>query len=217
MFKGKDKSFNEDEKTIRPRDNSVEIRFFGPWGIEMPTSGHQIELASSEGSQINIGILICGQVILYIRRLGESIEEVLDIDLGSARDDDLQPRCLCGYIGQGPQETWATLRIATLVQCVNNKDESVLRVARKGADEIKEGRAFHRFRSEFWVLAEVFCNNGPKWGEVYGEFVDERGEDVYGLAQIRVVPPAEKRSSKLVSLVKACADRMGQRGFSDSG
>ena len=47
--------------------------------------------------------------------------------------------------------------------------------------------------------------------------MDESGKNVYGLAQIRVVPLAEKRSSKVVSLVKACANRMGQRGFSDSG
>jgi len=56
---------------------------------------------------------------------------------------------------------------------------------------------------------KVFCYNGPKWGEMYGEFVDESGEDVYGLTQIQVVPPAEKRSSKVVLLVKACANRMG--------
>ena len=101
------------------------------------------------------------------------------------------------------------MSIATLVKCVNDKDEGVLRVARKGADEIKEERAFHRLWSKFWVVAKVFCNNGPKWGEVYREFMDESGEDVHGFAQIRVIPPAEKRSSKVVSLVKACADRMG--------
>ncbi len=101
------------------------------------------------------------------------------------------------------------MSIATLVKCVNNKDESVLRVARKGADEIKEKRAFHRLPSEFRVFAKVFCYNRPKWGKVYGEFVDESGEDVHGLAQIRVVPPAEKGSSKVVSLMKPCTDRMG--------
>ena len=68
---------------------------------------------------------------------------MLDIDFGSACDDDLQPRCLCSCIGQGLQETWATLSIATLVKRVNDKDESVLRVARKGADEINEKRGFH--------------------------------------------------------------------------
>ena len=63
MLKGKDKSLDEDEKTVRPRDNFVEIRFFGPRGVEIPTRGHQIELASGEGSQISSGILIRGQVI----------------------------------------------------------------------------------------------------------------------------------------------------------
>ena len=134
---------------------------------------------------------------------------MLDIDFGSARDDDLQPQSLCGCIGEDLQETRATLSIATFVKCVNDKDESVLRVARKGADEIKEERAFHRLRSQVWVITKVFCYNGSKRGEEFGEFVDESGEDAYGLAQIRVVPPAEKRSSKVVSLVKVCADRMG--------
>ena len=131
---------------------------------------------------------------------------MLYIDFGSARDDDPQPRSLCGCIGQDLQETWATLSIATFVKCVNNKDESVLRVARKGADEINEKSALHCFRSKRWVLSKVFCNNGPKRGEAYGEFVNESGEDVSGAAQIRVVPPAEKGSSKVVLLVKACAN-----------
>ena len=56
---------------------------------------------------------------------------------------------------------------------------------------------------------KVFCYNSSKWGKEYGEFVDESRKDVYRLAQIRVVPPAEKGSSKLVSLVEGCTDRMG--------
>ena len=175
----------------------------------MPTCGHQIELASGEGSQVITGIAIGGQVISNIRELGESIKETLDIDFGSARDDDLQPRSLCSCIGQDLQETWATLSIATLVKCVNNKDESALRVARKGADEINEERAFHRLQSEVWIVAKVFCYNGSKRGKEYGKFVDESRKDVHGIAQIRVVPPAEKGSSKVVSLMKACTDRMG--------
>src|SRR5258706_14870353 len=109
---------------------------------------------------------------------------------------------------------WATFNIATLVKCVDDKDESVLRVARKGTDEIKEEGAFQRLRSKFRVVTKVFCYNSSKRRKVYGEFVDKSGEDVYGLAQIRVVPPAEKSCSKVVSLVKACADRMGQQRFS---
>src|SRR5258706_11862966 len=134
---------------------------------------------------------------------------MLDIDLGSAHDDDLQPRSLCDCIDQDLQETWATFSITTLVKCVNDKDESVLRGARKGADEIKEERAFHRLRSKVWVIAKVLCYNCPKRWEDDGEFVDESRKDVYGLAQIWVVPLTEKSCSKVVSLMKACADRMG--------
>jgi len=133
---------------------------------------------------------------------------MLDIDFGSARDDNLEPWGLCGCIGQDPQETWAAPMVTTLVKRVNNKDESVIWVARKGADEIKEESAVHRLRSKVWVLAKVFCYNGPERGEEYGEFVDESREDVSGLTQIWVVPPAEEGSSKLFSLMKACTDRM---------
>ena len=133
---------------------------------------------------------------------------MLDIDFGSAGDDNLQPRCLCGGIGQDLQEPWATPSIATLVECVNDEGESVLGAARKGANEIKEDRALHRLGSKVWVVEKVFCYDGSKRGKEYGEFVDECGEDVYGIAQFRVVPPTEKRSSEVVSLVKACADRM---------
>ena len=133
---------------------------------------------------------------------------MLDIDFGSAGDNNLQPRSLCGCIGQGLQEMWATLSIAALVKCVNNKNESVLRVARKGADEIKEEGAFYRLQGEVWVIAKVFRYNGSKGRKEYGKFVDESRKDIYGLAQIRVVPPAEKGSSKVVPLVKACTDRV---------
>ena len=134
---------------------------------------------------------------------------MLDIDFGSACHDNLEPRGLCGCIGQDLQETWATPRVTTLVKRVNNKDESVLRVARKGADEIKEERAFYRLWSKVRVLAKVFRYNRSEGREEYGEFVDECGEDVPGHAQIRVVSPTEKCASKVVSLMKACTDRMG--------
>src|SRR5258706_15899880 len=97
---------------------------------------------------------------------------MLDINFGSTRDDDLQPRSLCGCIGQGLQKTWAAFSIATLIECIDDKDESVLGVTRKGADAIKEERAFQRLRSKFWVIAKVLCYNGSKRGEVYGEFMD---------------------------------------------
>ena len=101
------------------------------------------------------------------------------------------------------------MSVSTLVKCVNNKDESVLRVVRKGAKEIKEERTFHRLRSEIWVVVKVLCYSCSKGRKEYGELVDESWKDVFGLAQIRVVPPAEKGSSKVISLVKACTDRMG--------
>ena len=131
---------------------------------------------------------------------------MLDIGFGSAGDDNLQPWGLRGCIGQGLQDTWATSRVATLVKCVNDKDESVHRVARKGADEIKEVRAFHRVWSKVWVVAKVFCYNGSKRREEYCEPVDESGKDVHVVAQTWVVPLAEEGSSKVVSLVKVCAD-----------
>src|SRR5258706_11709750 len=134
---------------------------------------------------------------------------MLDIELGSAGNDNFQPRCLCGCIGQNLQEKWAALSVAALVECVNDKDESVLWVVRKGADEIKEESTFHRLRSNVWVAVKVPCYNGSERGEDYGELVDESWKNVYGLAQIQVVPPAEKGTSKVVSLVKTCTDRMG--------
>src|SRR5258706_693108 len=59
----KNKSLNEDEKAIRPRDNSVKIQCFGPWLVEVPNQGHRIELTSGEGLQIGTGILTCGQIM----------------------------------------------------------------------------------------------------------------------------------------------------------
>ena len=141
---------------------------------------------------------------------------MLDIDFGPASDDNLQPRGLCGRISQDLQETRATSSVATLIKCVDDKGESVVRVVWKGAEEIKEKSALHRLWSKVWVVPKVFCYNCAERGKDYGEFVNESGKDVYGLAQIWVVPPTEKRSSKVVSLVKVCTDRMGQRRFSDS-
>ena len=99
--------------------------------------------------------------------------------------------------------------VAALVKSVNDKDESAFRVVRKGAEEVKKERAFHRLRSKVWVVAKVLCYKGPKGREEDGEFVDESRKDVYGLAQIWVASPAEKGSGKVVSLVKDCTDRMG--------
>src|SRR5258706_11063952 len=134
---------------------------------------------------------------------------MLDIDFGSAGEDNLQPLGLCGCIGQDLQETWATSSVATLIKCVDDKDKRVVRVVWKGVDEIKEESAFHQLRSKIWIAAKVFCYNCLERGKDYGEFVNESREDVYGLAQNWVVPPTEKCSSKVVSLVMGCTDRVG--------
>ena len=57
-------------------------------------------------------------------------------------------------------------------------------VARKGADELKEERALHRFWSWVWVATEVFCYNCSKQGENYGEFVNESRKDVMGSLEL---------------------------------
>jgi len=141
----------------------------------------------------------------------------VDIEFGPAGDDNLEPGSVCSCIGQDLQEAWAISSGATLVESVNDKDEGVLRLDRKGANEIKEEGRFHRLRSQVWVVTKVLRHDGSKRREEYGEFVDKRWKNVGGLAQRRVVPPTKKGSSKLVSLVEVCADGMGQRRFPDSG
>jgi len=63
--------------------------------------------------------------------------------------------------------------------------------------------------ARYSALGLVTAAHGRAMCSEYCEFVDESRKDVQGLAQIRVVPPAEKGTSKVVPLVKACADRMG--------
>ena len=131
---------------------------------------------------------------------------MLNIDFGSASDNNLQPWSLCGCIGQDPQETWVTQSVATFVECINDKDKSVLQVVRKGADEVKEESAIHQLQSKVWVVTKVFCYNGSKRREEHCEHMDESGKDIFGLAQIWVVPLAEKGTSKVVSFIKVCTD-----------
>ena len=78
-----------------------------------------------------------------MRRPGGSIKEALDIDFGSTGDDNLKPRSLYGCIGQNLQDVSTTLGGATLVKGINDKDESTVWVARKGADEIKDESVLH--------------------------------------------------------------------------
>ena len=134
------------------------------------------------------------------------IEETLDIGFGSASDDNLEPRNLCSGIGQGSQDTWATFIVATLVECINHKNECVIWMARKGTEEAKEKRAIDQLWSEVRVVMETLCYNGSQRGDDHGEFVDESRKDVDRFAQFWVISPAEKGSSKVVSFVESFAD-----------
>ena len=63
----------------------------------------------------------------------------------------------------------------------------------------------------------MFRYNASKRGEDYSQFVDESRKDISGLIQVWVISPAEKRSSKLLSIVESFRYRMGQRRLADSG
>ena len=152
-----------------------------------------------------------------MRWKGGSVEETLDIDFGSTGDDDLEPRSLCSCIGQDLQDAWTAPVVPTFVERIDNKDKTTLGGARQFADEVKEKGVLHRLRCQVWVVAKRLCHDAPKGGEDYGKFVNEGRKDISGLAQIRVVPPAEKRSTKLLPIMKVCTDRMSQRCFADSG
>src|SRR5258708_29843392 len=132
---------------------------------------------------------------------GGSIKEMLNIGFRYTRDDNFEPRSMCSRVGQILQEDRTILRIATLVECINDKDESVFRVARKGADEIKEEKILPQLRCQVWVIAQTVCHNLSKRREYPREFVDESWKDISGLAQVRVIPLAEKGSSKVASIV----------------
>ena len=108
------------------------------------------------------------------------IKETLDISFSSAGDDDLEPQNLCSSISQGPQDTWATFIISTLVKCINDKNECVIWVARKGAEEAKEKRAIDQPWSEVWVAIEMLCYNGSKRWDDHGKFMNESWQDVDG-------------------------------------
>jgi len=113
-----------------------------------------------------------------MRQLGESIEELLDIEFGSTGDDNLEPRGLCGCIGQNLQDALATPIVATLVKCVNDKDESTFGGATEFADEVEEYSVLHRLWRQVWVVTKALCHNASKMGEDHGEFVDESRKDI---------------------------------------
>ena len=140
--------------------------------------------------------------------MGEGPKEILDIDFGSTGDDDFEPRGMYGRIDQDLQENWATLIVATFIESVNDKYERMFWLPRKVANEVEKKRAFHRLRTQVWIIAKTICYNGSKRGEDSGQFVDQCWKDISGPAQIRVVPSAEKCSSKLLSIMNTCTDRM---------
>src|SRR5260370_29249983 len=123
------------------------------------------------------------------------IKKAFDVDFGPARDDDFEPRSVCSRIGQNLQEDWTVMNVTAFIECVNDNDESVLWVAREGADEIKEERILHRLWCQVWVVAQPVSHNGSKKGEASCEFVDETRKDISELARICVIPPAEQGSS----------------------
>ena len=151
-----------------------------------------------------------------MRRLGEGIEEALDVNLGSARDDNLQPRDFSCRIREDVEDTRATPIVAAFIKCVDDKDEWMFWMARNGADEIKEEGVLHRIRREVRVAAKAVGDNCSKWREVPSEFANESWKDISRFAQISIIPPAEKRSSELPMVMEHCADRMSQRCFPDS-
>ena len=127
----------------------------------------------------------------------------MDIDFRSTSDDNLEPSSMRGGVGQSPQDPWTTESVAALINCVDDKYESTFRGTRKFADELKEERVVHRPWRQVWVVTKVFCHQASKWGEDYREFVNESRKDICGLAQIPVIPSAEKSAGKVVFLVKA--------------
>ena len=135
---------------------------------------------------------------------------MFNINLGSTCDDNLEPRSVFGRVRQSPQDAWTTVIVSTLVKCINDKDESAFREATKFSDKLKEECVLHRPWRQVWVVTKTFCNEASKRGEEDCEFVDESRQDISRLAQIPVIPPAEKSAGKLTSLVKAGTNRVGQ-------
>src|SRR5260221_6179340 len=90
---------------------------------------------------------------------GGSIKKTLNIGFWSTRDDNFEPRSKPSHVGQNLQEEWTTLRVATLVECINHIDESVFWVASKGADEIEKEGILHRLWCHVWVITKTVCYN----------------------------------------------------------
>ena len=108
-----------------------------------------------------------------MRRLGETVEEMFDIDLWSTSDDNFEPRSVFDCVRQSPQDAWARLSTATFIKCINDEDESAFRDARKFADELKEEGVLHRRWGQVWVVTKAFCHEASERGEDYRELVDK--------------------------------------------
>jgi len=123
---------------------------------------------------------------------------MLDIIFGSAGDDDLSTEHVL-RVGQNFQEYWTAPVIATFVECINDKDESVRWVARKVVDEVKEERVVHRLGCQIWVGAKMVCDNAPKRGKTPAILL-MRSEG-YSWARLNwVIPLTEKDPARSIRL-----------------
>ena len=77
------------------------------------------------------------------RPVMRGIEKTFDVGFGSTGDDNFEPRSNSGRFGQSLQDDWSTLIVSTLVKSVDDKNESMVWVARKCVNEVKEERVLH--------------------------------------------------------------------------
>src|SRR5258706_13721896 len=105
---------------------------------------------------------------------------------------------MCGCVDQNFQESWTTPIISTFIECVNDEDEIMICLAREVTNKVKEESNLHRLWTQVWIVTKTIYYDGSKGGEDSGEFVDEGRKNISVLAQIRVFPPTEECSSKLL-------------------
>ena len=68
---------------------------------------------------------------------------MLDVTFRSTGDDNSEPQNVCGHESERSKDAWMTLSTPTLIKCVNDKDQSLFREARKFVDEINKESVFH--------------------------------------------------------------------------
>ena len=76
-------------------------------------------------------------------------------------------------VGQAPQHFVTTESVARFVNCVDYKDENMVGVARKFANELKEERVVHRPWGQVRIIIKAVCHDVTKRRKAYREFVDE--------------------------------------------